>query len=360
MSDTYVDTPGREDAQWLEDIRERALISGTWYGELNLRRVTIRHAAEQQDPSGRFRVFAPEDYGKSGFQSLDWGMAWVYMLHDDFVWHGEAAFVERYFANLVRFMEVAYLQSNADGMLADRTCLSDLFTSLKADFDAGELQSISNSAYYGCLTLASKLAVAIGANQWASTWSDRATKLRSGFQRFLAANEEGKELPAEVWSPFGPCRGFGQGAVVMAVFHRILLEEKSRRFLKTVFCGADGAPPPAANAGTLRPTPIAPCAPFPMPASERWQGDISSRDTGPILPDGPLPEYFLPLIGQPNDPTGSHGWAASPLVWFHDTVLGVRLREKRRVFNSMDPALGGLESVHRRCSHPSRNLKGLG
>ena len=45
----------------------------------------------------------------------------------------------------------------------------------------------------------------------------------------------------------------------------------------------------------------------------------------PYLPDGPLPEYFLMGEAQQDDPTGSHGWAAVPLVWLHDTVLGIRL-----------------------------------
>lgn len=54
----------------------------------------------------------------------------------------------------------------------------------------------------------------------------------------------------------------------------------------------------------------------------------------PYLPDGPLPEYFLPGKGQPSDPTGSHGWAVVPLAWLHDTVLGIR------------PAMPGGKVIH--------------
>jgi len=65
--------------------------------------------------------------------------------------------------------------------------------------------------------------------------------------------------------------------------------------------------------------------------SDHGFGEIAARHFleryRPYLPDGPLPEYFLPLKAQPPDATGSHGWAAVPLLWLHDTVLGVRLQK---------------------------------
>jgi hypothetical protein len=37
MSDTFVDTPGREDGQWMEDARPRAIIAATWFNDSSLR-----------------------------------------------------------------------------------------------------------------------------------------------------------------------------------------------------------------------------------------------------------------------------------------------------------------------------------
>jgi hypothetical protein len=53
---------------------------------------------------------------------------------------------------------------------------------------------------------------------------------------------------------------------------------------------------------------------------------------------GPLPEYWISREdlnlkpgkknrAQPTDETGSHGWGAVPLLWMHDTLLGVRIVE---------------------------------
>jgi hypothetical protein len=41
MSDTYVDTPGREDGQWLEDARLRAQLSAQWFGDIRLRQLLL-------------------------------------------------------------------------------------------------------------------------------------------------------------------------------------------------------------------------------------------------------------------------------------------------------------------------------
>ena len=59
MSDVYVDTPGREDGQWLEDTRLRALIAESWTGNIDLRYLTLAHSQESRVGKGKFLSFAP-------------------------------------------------------------------------------------------------------------------------------------------------------------------------------------------------------------------------------------------------------------------------------------------------------------
>jgi hypothetical protein len=59
-----------------------------------------------------------------------------------------------------------------------------------------------------------------------------------------------------------------------------------------------------------------------------------------------LPEYFILGEGQPDDPTGSHGWAAVPLVWLHDTVLGVRVASPGGAKITWNPVDVGWQEVH--------------
>ena len=325
MSDAYVDTPGREDAQWLEDIQYRAQLSAQWFGDTALRQVTLRHTVEQQVSSGRFRVFPPEDYGEQGLQTLDWGIVWIGMLYDDWMWTGDTGRVCRYFPNLVSFLELAHSQTNHEGLLADRTCMTDIRCALRANLNDGELESIPNSLYYGFLNNATALAHAIGENAQAEEWQARAARVRQGFRRFLSIAGPTKGLVGEVWSPIDGVKGFGQAASLSAVFYGALEPATGRRVLESAFHANDGSPPPGVGRWN-NPTYAYRAL---RALSDHGMGKIAGAHFlerySPYLPDGPLPEYFILGSGQPEDPTGSHGWAAVPLVWLHDTVLGIRL-----------------------------------
>ncbi len=325
MSDTYVDTPGREDAQWLEDIQYRARLAACWFGDVALRQVTLRHTAEQQPAGGRFRVFCPEAHGRRGVQAADWGMAWIGMLHDDCQWTGETTRLARYFPNLVRFLDSLHRETDADGMLIDRSSFTDIRISARADFARGEQESIPAAWYFGFLRQAVAIAQATGQLRLAAEWSGRAEKIRQGFARFLVGAKGEHPRVAEVWSPDRAPFGFGQAATVSAIYHGVVAPGLHRGLLRSAFLPPDGRPP----AGTHRwnnPTyayRVLRCL------CENGRGRLAGRHFleryRPYLPDGPLPEYFLSGSAAPADSTGSHGWAAVPLLWLHDTVLGLRL-----------------------------------
>jgi hypothetical protein len=48
---------------------------------------------------------------------------------------------------------------------------------------------------------------------------------------------------------------------------------------------------------------------------------------------------------QPGDETGSHGWGAVPLLWLHDSLLGVRILEAGGAKIRIAPQTGGLPFV---------------
>jgi len=326
MSDTYVDTTGREDGQWLEDIQYRAQLAAQWFGDVHLRQVCIRHAAEQQTPNGRFRVFPPESYHENGLLSLDWGLVWIGILYDDWQWTGETTRLRKYFPNLVRFLDLAHTQTNAEGLLMDHTSIGDIKTALRANFDWGEMESTPNSWYHGFLLNAIDIAQAIGKTREAAIWKTRAAALRRGFSRFISKGKSGLRV-SDVWTPQQGPIGYGQGSTLSAVFYQIAPERQRRDLLLSAFDRRDGSP----HKGVGRwnnPTYVYRAL---RVLSLYGLGDIAARHFleryRPYLPDGPLPEYFLPLKAQPPDATGSHGWAAVPLLWLHDTVLGIRLQE---------------------------------
>ena len=324
MSDTYVDTTGREDGQWLEDIQYRAQLAATWFGDVSLRQVTLRHATEQQQPHGRFRVFAPDNHNWPPL-SLDWGLVWVGLLRDDWQWTGETTRIQKYFSNLIRFLDVPHTQTNAEGLLMDRTSIGDIRSPRRANFDFGEMESTPNSWYHGFLLDAITMAEAIGQKSQAEIWRQRAEALRRGFSRFIVQEKSKPARVVEVWTPQEGAASFGQAATVSAVFYGIVPPRLRKEVLQSAFTRRDGSPPPGVSRWN-NPTYVYRAL---RVLSDHGMGEIAAGHLleryGPYLPDGPLPEYFLPLEGQPTDATGSHGWAAVSIPWLHDTVLGVRL-----------------------------------
>jgi hypothetical protein len=320
MSDVFVDTPGREDAQWLEDIPVRARIAASWMEDTSLRLVALRHAAEQQAPSGRFRIFAPEDYGEAGLQCLDWGMAWPDLLWDAHQWSGEVGLVARYWKHLEAFVASLLAECDADGLLVDGSCLGDIRCSEHADFTQSGRESIPNAFMHGCLLRASAMARLVGEVDAAAKWSDQARLCRTAFTRFLVTGNR----VAEVWSPSRQPRGFGQAAAVCAAYFEVLDPDTRRAVLLEAFRPPSGAPPADMrrwNNPTYAYRALVALSENGLPAlaaahfHERYE---------PWIARGILPEYFLPGTAQPPDASGSHAWAASPLAWLHEYVLGLR------------------------------------
>ena len=86
---------------------------------------------------------------------------------------------------------------------------------------------------------------------------------------------------------------------------------------------------------------------------------------GPL--GGPLPEYWISRedLGlkpgdtnpaQPLDETGSHGWGAVPLLWMHESLLGVRILEPGGSRLRVAPDAGGLPLVAGQTRTPKGNV----
>lgn len=324
MSDTYVDTPGREDAQWLEDIQYRARLSAQWFGDTALRQVTLRHTVEQQRPDGLFRVFPPEEVRPGGITHLDWALTWIGLLRDDWWWTGSLERVEKYFPALERFLAAVLAHTGGDGLFDKGEFFSDIRTATRADLAAGGRESLTNAWLYGFLRQAVEMAAALGRVDAAEMWRERSDRIKSFFPRFRMALGDGGPAIGEIWTPDSGASSPGQAAVVNAVYHGLVDKAEARSLLSAAFLKPSGIPPkgvhpwnnPTYSYRALR------------TLSDHGMGRVAGQHFlemyRPYLPDGPLPEYFLMGEGQQDDPTGSHGWAAVPLVWLHDTVLGIR------------------------------------
>jgi hypothetical protein len=347
MSDVYIDTPGREDGQWLEDIRLRALIAESWIGDTDLRYLTLAHTQESHI-DGKFLSFAPQSF--IDLTNWDWGMQWITILHDHLKWiemtddGSEKAY---YFSKaLITYVDLLLGQLNEQGLFASNEVFADIRVGphMSSPDDVSvithawlieRLQQAIDIAYYYNIDKADIIG-----------WIAARDKMIEGFHKYLVIDG----YAADVLFADGRLEGKSQASQLSVIQAGLFDADKSRELIAGFFNEEVGRAP-AGITPWNNPTYLYRAL---KTLSDNGLGERAMRHfkwrMSPYLPGspdnltplelqgpygGPLPEYFVRHedIGlssdeintaQPGDPTGSHGWAAVGMVWLHDSVLGVR------------------------------------
>ena len=368
MVDGYVDTPGREDGTWIEDARIRAEIAARWFGDNELRRLTLRLHAESENQNGQFHCFPPSNYPLPAC-SYDWSVQWVAMLYDDYMWTGKTDLLLRYWDNLERFWNNTLANVDARGVWRTNRVFGDIRTGVHPT--AKQSSGIVTPFLIERLRWSVQMAEAAGQKDTARRWRDTAARMSEAFLRDHVVPANGA-IPAHVDDVFDgenpeAVRGFSQSAQAMAAVSGFPLKDA----LDYAYPAPDGTPP----AGVTRwnnPT-FAYRSVFALSENgfaaravahliERYSPYLpgNPRNRVPLElqgPDGgPLPEYWIsredlqlkdgePNPAQPVDDTGSHGWQSTPLLWLHDSLLGVRIIEPGGARLHVEPRLAGLPYV---------------
>jgi hypothetical protein len=375
MSDVFVDTPGREDGMWIEDARPRAELAARWFGDTRMRELFLRIVAESQRSNGNFHPFPPASYpiGPQGF--YDWTVEWAGALYDQYQWSGNVGDVTPYWSQLTRLWTLELAQMDTEGLWRSDKVLADIRVGDHPKNDS-ESSSIVQAQLISRLRESIELAKATGHAAKAEEWATALDTMERGFQRFHRTEAMGG-VPAHVPDVVsGPAsspstRGYSQAAQVMAMLAGLIPQSMLRADLDFAFTAPDGSPHtgvtrwnnPTYAYRTLRvlsDTGHADLAvrhlrerysPY-LAGNPRNHIDLSLQ--GPL--GGPLPEYFVSRddmhlgpgeldTAQPIDETGSHGWGAVPLLWAHDTLLGVRIATAGGAHLTIAPQAGGLPHV---------------
>lgn len=349
MSDSYVDTPGREDGQWIEDARPRALIAERWFDDTRLRRLMIRTLAEGQNADGELHPFFPSNYPFPA-APYDWSVQWVAMIYDDYRWHRDHELVRAHFPALVRYWAAVLAHLDDDGLWRTRHVFADI--RVNAPVPDGGSSGVVTPWIIDRLSWSAELARAIGDDDHADRWEAAASAMRAAFRRHHLVTDHPRwpVIVADHWNGTAE-RGYSQAGQAMPLLDGLLDETESAAVIEAAFPAPDGSPPagiarwnnPTWSYRVLRgmtrhgygaravahlkeryapylpghprnPTPLELQGPYGGPLPEYW---ISREDLG--LTDGEINPT------QPVDVTGSHGWGAMPLLWLHDSLLGVEI-----------------------------------
>lgn len=373
MNDGYIDTPGREDGQWIEDSRVRAIIASRWFGDWKLRRQMLRHYAESQGANGGFHSFPPSNFPAFP-ANYDWAVQWVAMLYDDYYWTGSTELIERYWNTLDRFWNDALSHVGDDGIWRTPRVFADIRTGVRVR-EAQQSSGIVTPFVIDRLRWSVEMARAVGKPDQASRWEATASKMAAAFKQHHVVPTSGTRpaLIGDRYDSRNPAleRGFSQAGQAMAILAGLLNPDQARAALDYAYSDPDGTPPaglvrwnnptfayrslrslsmhglthravahlierysPYLPGNPRNPTPAALQGPYGGPLPEYW---VSREDLG--LKDGELNST------QPADETGSHGWGAVPLLWLHDSLLGVEIAEPGGAKLHIAPSAGGLPFV---------------
>ena len=371
MSDAYVDTPGREDGQWYEDARLRAKIAARWFGDTRLRKFMIRTVSESQHPDGKFHVFPPTNYP---FLSMyDWTMQWTAILYDQYMWSGNNDLIKTYWNNLDTYWEEVLSHVNADGLWITSNVLADIRTGVHPE--KGQSSGIVTPGIIQRLRWAAQMAKAIDQDEQAENWLEKSRQMTAAFKKYHIVPEK-NGIPTHVADRYDPQnqqidRGYSQAAQSIPVFTDLISHQSAKKDLSYAFTEPNGDPPsgvyrwnnPTFSYRVLRALSHVEMSDLAvrhfidrynqyLPGSP--ENPIPLKLQGPY--GGPLPEYWISREdrnlkpgeinkAQPKDDTGSHGWEAVPLLWLHDTLLGVRIEEPGGGKIRISPQSGGLPFV---------------
>ena len=372
MSDAYVDTPGREDGQWLEDAQPRALLAARWFGDTRLRELLLRTHAEAQGEGGNLHPFAPSNYPAYP-APYDWSVQWVAMLYDDYLWSGDPQRVRRYWPALKRYWAGTLKNVNRAGLFITPRVLADLRVGVHAE--EGQSSGIVTPWIIERLRWSAEMARAIGEESQAAHWQATAERMTTAFRKYHLVHAESAPTlyVADRFDPRHPQieRGYSQAGQTVAVYADLLTAAEARTALNDAFALDNPAQPPRATrwnnptysyralralshvgytqaavqhlleryaqylpAHPRNPTPLTLQGPYGGPLPEYW---VSREDLG--LQPGQA------NTAQPADDTGSHGWGAVPLLWLHELLLGVQISEPGGGKLRIAPQTGGLPYV---------------
>lgn len=373
MSDAYIDTPGREDGQWIEDNRPRALLAARWFGDHRLRQFMIRTLAEGQGDDGQLHPFAPSNFPAYP-APYDWSVQWVATLYDDYMWTGETDRIRTYWDVLTRYWDNVLSRVDDNGLWRTPQVL--------ADIRVGE-RCVSPTHSSGVVTpwiierlgWSAAMAEAIGQSDQGEQWRSMQEKMTDAFRKYHIVPAEG-EVPAHVDDRVDPDdpdleRGYSQAAQTIAITSGLLTPEEALADVNYAFPAPVGSPPagvtrwnnPTYAYRTLRAlSHVGLTERAVAHLMERYAPYLHGHPRNPVplalqgAFGGPLPEYWTSRedlgltsgqinTAQPLDETGSHGWGAVPLLWLHDTLLGVQIVEPGGTRLRIAPQTGGLPYV---------------
>ncbi len=172
--DALMDTPWREQQQWLGDGRVQLLVLQNAFGERAIARKFVEQFAEAQDADGMIPCVS----GRPGYYIVDYALWWVQAVLDVVRFDRDAEFAARFCPNVARLLDWFEPFENEDGLL--QNVPGWIFIDW-ANIGKEGICAPLNATYYIALAAAAELAHLGGFERWAEDCRRRAERVANAF-----------------------------------------------------------------------------------------------------------------------------------------------------------------------------------
>jgi hypothetical protein len=334
MQDGFIDSPSREQQQWMGDARWQAVYNYYLSGDARLHRRLLAQIAYSQDAEGLTKSRYPD--GHENWSPIpSYCLAWVTSFAELWEFTGDLAPAAEFWPNIIMALRWFTRYENKDGLLENVPFWSyiDLGGYPEKpglDINRGGILTALNLLLLESLRAASRLAAALGDAAAREAFDTRAAALSAAISRHLWDESRGAYPDCKVDGKLSD--SISEPTNALALLH--------------LDAGAGSGSPAlaAARASRIlahfgaRGTVIS--SPFSMPVVIRallrhrraglaWQ--LVRERYQPILDAGPGTTWEYWKIFHPIKPGGrvhahsaSHAWGAGPLLLFFEGFAGVR------------------------------------
>ncbi|AHF91793.1 alpha-L-rhamnosidase [Opitutaceae bacterium TAV5] len=354
--DGIVDSPSREQQQWIGDARKTAVFNHHRWSDAKLHRNLVGQIGQGMDwagsmvpryPSGNRNVSPIPSY------SLDW----ICIFEDLYQFTGDDSLLPEWWSNILRAIRwFSAFERDADGLL--ERVPHWLYIDL-GDGDrrpgTGKILTTLNLQYLAALRAVAGYAKRLGDGSALAWYEGKAARLEQSIRAHLWTGRGYADARSDEW--FSP--GFSEVTAAHALLH---LEPPGSDRAVTIL------------AEVFRPdSAVIPSSPFSMHvvlqslrfhSQEQSALDLIRLRYAPLLAAGATAtwEHWTvswknPETGYPQCASSCHAWGAAPLAFFTGTILGIRPLAPGWQRVEVRPFCGDLAHASGACLLPQGLLK---
>jgi alpha-L-rhamnosidase len=348
--DAFVDSPGREQQQWMGDGRWQAVFNYHLSGDPRLHRKLLEQIGQGQDCHGLTKSRYPD--GHENFQPIpSFTLAWVSSFRDYHLYQGDLTLAKQWWPNLqlaMRWFDT-HLDENSLLTGVPHWCFMDW--SLPQAFPWAQGSPVTdiclNLQYVEALGSMTALAAALG--EVGSFFSERHNQVREAVRKHGWNDQMGSYSSALALKDSRRPPFVSEVANALALLHLHGADDNDPR-VPRIIDRVFRTPPEGIE--------VRRASPYFMHVVLRSLAIHGNTDLalkiireryGALLAAGGTSLWEMWEVGRPHttginldSTSASHAWGAAPLAFFHEFILGLRILEPGWKKVRLSPQLGDL------------------